>query len=128
MASPQLWLEVLSWVKTLFEATKATIDLGATYEKYRRDNATLREAERVSIKFSTYSEAEVESLLARLKGCRDRFISQGGGAERARCICSVLHEAMEGNGGVLPMIDDWQNIYSQLNCSRNTRPSPSRLP
>jgi len=119
MASPQLWLEVLSWVKTLFEATKATIDLGTTYEKYRSDKETLREAERVSVQFSTYSDAEAESLLRRLKGCRDRFVSQGGGVERARCICSVLHEAMEGNGGTLPFIDDWQNIYHQLRCSRH---------
>jgi hypothetical protein len=117
MASPQLWLEVLAWVKTLFEATKATIDLRATYEKYQRDEETLQEAQRVSVKFSTYSDAEVDSLLRRLKGCRDRFVLQGGGAERAQCICSVLHEAMEGNGGTLPIIDDWQNIYRQLKCS-----------
>jgi len=118
MASPQLWLEVLSWVKTLFEATKATIDLRETYEKHRQERDTLREAERVSVKFSSYSNLEVESLLRRLEGCRKRFISQGGGAERAQCVCSVLREAMDGNGGVLPVIDDWQNIYDQLKCSR----------
>jgi hypothetical protein len=119
MASPQVWLEVISWVKTLFEATKATIDLRATYEKYRKDEATLREAERVSVQFSTYSDNEVDSLLRRLKGCQERFTLQGGGAERVQCICSVLHEAMEGNGGTLPIIDDWQNIYHQLKCSRH---------
>ena len=119
MASPQLWLEVLAWVKTLFEATKATVDLKDTYEKYRHDHATIQESERVGAAFTTYRDAEVESLLRRLEGCRDRFISQGGGAERARCICSVLNEAAEGNGGRLPAIDDWQNIFSQLRCSRN---------
>lgn len=31
MASAQAWLEVLSWTKTLFEATKASVDLVATY-------------------------------------------------------------------------------------------------
>jgi hypothetical protein len=120
MASPQLWLEVLAWIKTLFEATKATIDLRKTYEKYRTDRETLQEAQRVSVAFSTYSEAEVEAMLRRLEGCRDRFISQGGGADRAQCICSVLHEAMEGNGGTLPLIDDWQNIYRQLKCARSS--------
>jgi hypothetical protein len=118
MASPQLWLEALAWVKTLFEATKATIDLRETYEKYRADKETLQEAQRVSVAFSTYSDAEVESLLRRLAGCRERFIAQGGGAERAQCVCSVLREAMDGNGGTLPVIDDWQNIYRQLKCSR----------
>jgi hypothetical protein len=118
MASPQTWLEILAWVKTLFEATKATIDLRATYEKYVKDKDTIRESERVSHDFSTYSDAEVESMLFRLKGCRDRFVSQGGGAERAKCICSVLQEAMEGNGGTLPRIDDWENIFRRLDCTR----------
>lgn len=116
MASPQAWLEVLSWMKALFEATKASVDLVATYKKYRSDKATVKESERVSIAFSTYSEEEVVALAGRLKGCRDRFIGQGGGSDRARCICSVLNEARKGNGGELPAIDDWQHIYSQLRC------------
>jgi len=72
----------------------------------------------VSAVFSTYSEEEVKALADLLKGCRDRFIAQGGGAERARCICSVLNEAMVGNGGKLPQIDDWQKFYRELNCSK----------
>jgi hypothetical protein len=118
MASPEVWLEVLSWTKTLFEASKASVDLVATYRKYRADKATINEAARVSIKYSTYSEAEVSSLLRRLNGCRERFVQQGGGSDRARCICGVLSEAIEGNGGTLPEIDGWPRIYSQLGCSR----------
>jgi|ERR1700693_1813656 len=114
------WLQVLAWTKTLFEATKAAIDLEEVYKKYRRDPETVREAHRVSIEFSTYSTAEVESILHRLEGCRDRFVSQGAGRDRAGCICSVLDEAREGNGGLLPLIDDWQNIYEQLGCSRRS--------
>jgi hypothetical protein len=117
MASPGTWLEVLAWVKTLFEATKATIDLRETYEHYRHDRETIRESERVSVVFSTFSEEEVRALVERVQGCRDRFILQGGGAERAKCICSVLNEAKAGNGGDLPFIDDWENIYRQLNCA-----------
>uniref|UniRef100_E6PH15 Uncharacterized protein n=1 Tax=mine drainage metagenome TaxID=410659 RepID=E6PH15_9ZZZZ len=118
MAPAELWLQVLAWTKTLFEATKAAIDLEQTFQKYARDPETIREAQRVSIAFSTYSLAEVESLLHRLEGCRERFISQGGGKDRAKCICSVLNEARDGNGGQLPLIDDWRNIYDQLQCSR----------
>jgi hypothetical protein len=117
MASSGTWLEVLAWVKTLFEATKATIDLRQIYEHYRRDRDTIRESERVSVHFSSFSEDEVRALVDRLQGCRDRFIAQGGGAERAKCICSVLNEAKIGNGGDLPLIDDWENIYQKLNCS-----------
>lgn len=115
-----MWLEILSWVKTLFDLTKSTVDLvdlERTHEKYRRDPETIREAQRVSVQFQTFSDAEVKSLLSRIEGCRDRFISQGGGTDRARCICSVLNEAREGNGGELPLIDDWQKIYAQLSCS-----------
>jgi hypothetical protein len=118
MASAQLWLEVLAWTKALFDSTKATIDLLATYRKYRTDKETVQEASRVSAVFSTYSDAEVEALLARLQGCRDRFVKQGGGGDRAACICSVLNEAAAGNGGTLPEIDDWARIYSQLQCVR----------
>lgn len=117
MVPPHLWLDVLAWTKTLFEATKATIDLRSTYEKYRLDSDTIRESQRVSLSFSTYSEAEVEEILRRLEGCRDRFISQGDGADRARCICSIFRHVMDGNGGVLPVIDDWGNIFRQLKCS-----------
>jgi hypothetical protein len=118
MASPETWLEVLAWVKTLFEATKATIDLRQTYEHYRRDRETISESERVSVQFSSYSDDEVRALGGRVKGCRDRFIAQGSGADRAKCICSVLNEAKIGNGGTLPLIDDWENIYRTLNCAR----------
>lgn len=116
MVSPQTWLDVLAWTKALFEATKASIDLVATYRKYREDPATIREAFRVSAVYSTYEEGEIQALLKRLQGCRDRFMAQGGGEERTRCLCSVLAEAAAGNGGDLPPIDDWQNIYSQLKC------------
>ena len=117
MASAQTWLEVLAWTKALFEATKASIDLVATYRKYKVDPETIREAARVSAVFSTYSEEEVKALESRLQGCRDRFVAQGGGAERAGCICSVLSEAAAGNGGTLPEIDDWHSIFAQLRCA-----------
>jgi hypothetical protein len=116
MASPEIWLEVLAWTKALFESTKASVDLVATYQKYRADKATIAESHRASGAYSSYSEEELQSLLDRLQGCRQRFIDQGGGLDRARCICSVLNEAQDGNGGTLPDVDDWQNIYSQLRC------------
>ncbi|MHB8432292.1 MAG: hypothetical protein ACYDCA_01565 [Candidatus Tyrphobacter sp.] len=39
MVSPDVWLEILAWVKTLFDLTKSTVDLvdlERTHEKYRR--------------------------------------------------------------------------------------------
>ena len=68
--------------------------------------------------YSTFSEAEVAAMLERLTGCRDRFIDQGGGKERAACTCSVLNQAKDGNGGTLPHVDDWERIYSTLGVLR----------
>ncbi len=78
---------------------------------------TIAEAERVSQVFSTYSEPEVQAILERLKACRDRFITEGSGTGRKKCLCSVFKDVIDGNGGKLPHIDDWENIYNQLNCA-----------
>jgi len=121
MGTSEQWLQILALVKALFKAITAGIDLAESVEKYTHDPETIREAERVSRTNSTYSSAEVEAILARLKGCEARFIEQGGGADRNRCVCSVLRETKKGNGGMLPYIDDWENIYTTLNCGRFER-------
>lgn len=118
MASFHVWLEVLSWTKALFEATTLGVDLRNAYEQHRQEKDTISEAKRVSETVSTYSEEEVEALLNRLKQCRDRFIQEGSGPSRAKCLCSVFADAMAGNGGQLPDIDDWQKFYRQLNCPK----------
>jgi hypothetical protein len=118
MATPELWLELLSWTKALFDSTKATIDFVATVQKYKNDRATIQEANRVSVSFSTYDDSEIEALVQRMQQCRGQFAAEGGGEQRVKCICNVLNTARIGNGGTLPEIDDWKNIYSQLGCSR----------
>ena len=87
-----------------------------TYKKYKSDSDTQQEAKRISITYSTFTQQEIEALLERVEGCRDRFVEQGGGKERAQCICSVLNQAKIGNGGKLPEIDDWQHMYDTLKC------------
>jgi hypothetical protein len=117
MASFHTWLEVLSYIKALFEAITLGTDIQRQYEKHRSEQDTIAEAQRVSQVFSTYSEPEVQSILERLKACRDRFISEGSGTGRKKCLCSVFKDVIDGNGGTLPHIDDWENIYNQLNCA-----------
>lgn len=117
MPSPELWLEILSLTKALFDAIKSGADVIESYRKHKQERDTIQESRRVSAVFSTYSEAELKAILSRLEQCRDRFIKQGGGQDRARCVCSVLNEVKKGNGGQLPLIDDWANIYHQLNCA-----------
>jgi hypothetical protein len=118
MASFQAWLEVLSWIKALFEATTLGVDLQRAYQQHHEERATIDEAQRVSVAFSTFSEDEVEAILKRLKACRDRFITEGSGQARRQCLCSVFKDVIDGNGGTLPHIDDWENIFRQLSCSK----------
>lgn len=116
MASPELWLEVLSLTKALFDTIKSGEDVFASYRRHRAESDTIQESRRVSVVYSTYTDDELRAIESRLKGCRDRFITQGGGKERTSCVCSVLNEVKAGNGGRLPIIDDWEDIYRQLGC------------
>ncbi len=118
MASFHIWLEVLSYVKALFEAITLGADIREQYEKHRNEKDTIAEADRASFVLSTFSEQEVQAILDRLKACQDRFIKEGDGAARRRCFCQVFRDVIEGNGGKLPQIDDWENIYRQMNCPR----------
>jgi ribosomal 50S subunit-associated protein YjgA (DUF615 family) len=116
MPTTELWLEILSLTKALFDAIKSGADVIESYHKHRQEKETIQESQRVSVVFLTYSENELKAILSRLEQCRDRFIKQGGGGDRASCICSVLNEVKHGNGGRLPLIDNWENIYRQLGC------------
>jgi hypothetical protein len=120
MGSFEVWLEVLSWTKALFEATTLGVDLYKAYDHHKREHSTIAEARRVSETDSTFSPEEVEAILRRLQSCRDRFVTEGSGQARKQCLCSVFKDAIEGNGGVLPHIDDWQNIFSRLQCPKQT--------
>ena len=117
MASFHVWLEVLAYIKALFEGITLGADVGKAYQRHREEKDTIAEAQRVSQVFaSTYSEDEVQAILARLKACRDRFIKEGSGAARQKCLCNVFKDVVEGNGGTLPRIDDWERFYRELNC------------
>lgn len=65
--------------------------------------------------FSTYTDDEVDAIEERIKRCRDRFIREGSGNARRKCICSVLSDVKAGNGGTIP-VGDWKKIYDQLKC------------
>lgn len=116
MASPLTWLEALAGVKALYDLAKGAADYTQRFQYHREEPDTRREARRVSAAYSTYSDREIEELIRKIEGCRDRFISQGSGQDRARCLCSILNEIKDGNGGSLPHIDDWQRMYDELNC------------
>jgi hypothetical protein len=111
-----LWLEALAGLKALYDLVEGAVDWAASYQRHRQEADTIREAQRVSVEFSTYSDAEIQAIIRRIEGCRDRFIAQGGGKDRASCLCSIFNEIIAGNGGFLPNIDDWQKMYKVLHC------------
>ena len=116
MASPLLWLEALAGLKALYDVLEFGVDYTVAFAKHRAEADTISEANRAASLLSTYSDAEVEELLRKIEGCRSRFIEQGGGADRARCLCSIFREIRDGNGGDLPNVDDWQRMFNQLKC------------
>ena len=113
MASPLLWLEALAGLKALYDLVQGGIDYAANVQRHRQEADTIAESRRASVTFSTYSDRELEVLIGKIEGCRDRFIAQGRGADRARCLCSIFKEIRDGNGGLLPEIDDWRRMYNQ---------------
>jgi hypothetical protein len=123
MAEPLLWLEALAGLKALFDLFEGAPDYYERLRAHMRESDTINESKRVAETFSTYSDEEVRAILRRIDGCRNRFIAQGGGADRAQCLCSIFDEIRAGNGGTLPLVDDWARMYRQLNCDRNHRSS-----
>lgn len=116
MASPLLWLEALAGLKALFDLSQGAVDYAASYRRHRQEADTIAEAQRISVEFSTYSDREIQELNRQIEDCRDRFIAQGSGKNRARCLCSIFNEIKAGNGGELPNIDDWQRMFAVLKC------------
>jgi hypothetical protein len=116
VASYEAWLEIFAGIKAVFDTTTNAADVQEAYDQHRREPDTQAEARRASKTLSTYSDEEFEAIKKRLKACRNQFIKEGRGAERAQCLCRVFDEMMEGNGGVLPRYDGWERIYRQL-CS-----------
>jgi hypothetical protein len=123
MANPLLWLEALAGLKALYDLASGIPDYAASYLRHKQDPATIAESKRVSETFSTYSDDEVEAINLRIQGCRDRFIVQGGGLDRSRCLCSIFKEIIDGNGGNLPAIDSWERMYEQLKCNNQHLPT-----
>jgi hypothetical protein len=71
--------------------------------------------QRLQQALSTYSDAEMEAIKARIEACRDRFILEGSGPQRKTCLCSVLSDVRADNGGIIPE-PEWQRVYDQLGC------------
>ena len=109
-----MWLEVISWIKALVDVSSLSSDAYSAYRKHRDEPDTRRAAELASTRYSTFSDKELAAIASRLEACRDRFIAEGSGAQRNKCFCNVFRDLIDGNGCVLPHVDNWQRICSQM--------------
>lgn len=87
---------------------------------YQRNLNTFKEVELGLLQqaLSTYNDAEILAINRRMENCSNIFIAEGDGKQRAKCLCNVLNNVREGNGGELPDIDNWRRTYGQL-CRAN---------
>ncbi len=64
---------------------------------------------------SSYGDDEIDAIDERIRACKDRFIREGSGQNRKKCLCSVLTDVRDGNGGSFPF-PQWRSLYKQLGC------------
>lgn len=115
-----LTLEQFSQLAAVVSAMADVYTVGrATFSEYleRRRAAPNFAAKGQALRtaLSTFSDAEVEAIKARIEGCRERFIREGSGASRKVCLCSVLSDVRSGNGGTIPD-PEWATAYEMLGC------------
>ena len=111
----------LATAAAVISAMVDVIQLGKeTFLEYfsrREHDPTLPAKEQALVKaFSTYSPGEIQAILDRIESCRQRFIDEGAGPARRNCLCSVLRDVRDGNGGTIPD-PEWERNFSQLNCA-----------
>src|SRR5262245_23313439 len=93
------WASIAAIVSAMCDVISTGRDtFQAFYESRRTSPDILQQAATLRQAMSTYSDEEVEAIRERLQGCRDRFVEEGSGQQRKRCLCSVLRDVKDGNG------------------------------
>jgi hypothetical protein len=110
------WASIAAIVSAMCDVIATGRDTFETFLEQRRNSPdAMQRAAVLQSALSTYSDEEVEAIRDRLQSCRDRFIREGSGGQRKQCLCSVLQDVKDGNGGSIPF-DDWNDTYDTLGC------------
>ncbi len=115
MADIELWLHVVAGIGAIYDIIRLGAEHGPALARRLSSADTRRDADQLAVKFSTYSDEELNELLRRIEQCRRRFMAEGSGSDRARCLCHVLRDIRDGNGGTMPL-QDWDDMYHRLRC------------
>ena len=102
-------------VVQLLRRRERTVDSNAIREEIPPDIVVeSSEFVLVALTLNTYDDAEIRSIRNRLAKCRDDFERTLNGCERCKCICRVLRQVVNGNGGALPNVKGWNETFDQL--------------
>lgn len=106
-------LNLAANIATIISTIAAAAQFGISYRQ-AETKIDRKEIERqAKVLTSTYNDAELTALHERIQTCRDTFINEGSGKQRVRCMCSVLENAIVGNGGI-PPLPEWEFLYLKL--------------
>lgn len=111
------WEGLAAVISAMIDVVRLGRDAYADFLSQRREDPDLgAKANGLAAALGTYSEDEVAAIIERIERCRRRFVAEGSGAARKRCICSVLRDVRDGNGGTLPN-EEWEAAWRQLRCA-----------
>jgi hypothetical protein len=120
------WADVAAIVSAISDVIKTGRETFTLFYNQRRASPQINiQAKVLQTTFQTYSDEEIEAIRKRIENCRDKFIQEGSGKQRAICLCSVLSDVKDGNGGEIP-IEDWEDLYAQL-CNKSDASNQSKL-
>jgi hypothetical protein len=113
MPMPLPIFEIAAQIATIFSAIASAAQLRISYKEAlkRVDDNIVDIQARVLV--STYSDDELQAIHRRISSCRDRFIAEGDGKARVSCMCQVLKDAIDGNGGSAPL-PEWEEMFKKL--------------
>ena len=114
--SPAEWAAIAATISAMADVYRIGKETFQVYFDRRINASDINEKARaVKIAFNTYSDEEMEAIRNRIKNCQNHFITESSGEQRRKCLCSVLSDVKDGNGGSIPD-QEWQESYVQLNC------------
>jgi hypothetical protein len=116
--SPTDWQTISATISAMAEVIRTKENnFDIFFEQYLHSAEIGRLAASLSQSFSTYSDGELQEIAARLEKCRKAFQEQFSGEDRTKCLCSILRNVKDGNGGLIP-VSDWWSMYELLKCDR----------
>lgn len=116
MLTPVEWAALAATISAMADVIQFGERTFDRYFRARRDSPeNARKVEALQQAFGTYSDAEIEAIRRRVEACRERFIGEGSGEARKKCLCSVLRDVRDGNGGTIPD-EEWSRYYDVLGC------------